>query len=316
MTAPTPLRVAPPEDPGPPTGSAGAAPPDSRAVPTREATGGKAPGSGWGPAQAVGLGVSLLAGMLVGFLLFLLVGSGIAERRAQDTLYATFRGELSKATAPVGPTASGRAVALLEIPRLHLRDVVVEGTTSGDLARGPGHRRDTGLPGQQGVSVVFGRRATYGAPFRSVLSLVPGDTITTTTGLGVAHYKVTALRDASAPFRVVPGEVTDQLILETSDAPLSPSRSVLVVSTLVGRPQPAPTALPAISDAEHALHGDGAAALTLAWWAQALLLSVIVTTVAVFRWSRAAAYLVATPLIFAVLWNVFESVGRLLPNTL
>ena len=49
--------------------------------------------------------------------------------------------------------------------------VVVEGTTPGEPDAGPGHLRDTPLPGQAGVSVVFGRRATFGAPFASLPQL-------------------------------------------------------------------------------------------------------------------------------------------------
>jgi sortase A len=197
-----------------------------------------------------------------------------------------------------------------------MRDVVVQGTTSGDLAKGPGLRSDSVLPGQAGSSVVYGRRRAYGGPFRNVLSLSLGDTITTTTGLGVAHYRVTAIRDASEPFSVTPGVRTDQLILVTSDAPLVPSRTMLVVSTLVGKPSPAPAALPTIGAAERPLHGDTSAAQPLAWWSLALLVSVSLAAVAAVRWSRIAAWVVASPLLLAVLWNVFESLGRLLPNTL
>jgi sortase A len=274
------------------------------------------PGRPWGPPQAIGVAVTTLAVLLAGFLCFLLIGSGIAEHRAQDNLYASFRGQLSKAVAPTGPVVTGKPVALLEIPTLKIRDVVVEGTTSGALATGPGLRRDSVLPGQHGTSVIYGRRKAYGGPFSHVLSLRPGDEITTTTGLGVAHYRVTQLRDASSPFQVTPGVVPDQLILVTSDAPLAPTRTVLVVSTLVGKPSPAPNARPAIGDAEKPLHGDGSAALPLAWWSLALVISVAAAGVAAVRWSRAGAYLLATPLVLAILWNVYESVGRLLPNTL
>ena len=81
-------------------------------------------------------------------LLFL---SSISQNRAQDLLYNEFRGELAGATAPVGPIVPpGDPVALLTIPSIGLEQVVVEGTASGDLLVGPGHRRDTALPGQVG----------------------------------------------------------------------------------------------------------------------------------------------------------------------
>ena len=288
--------------------------------PGRHPTAGRAPATSKAPdtstPHAIGLTVCAVAILLVGFLLFLLIGSGIAERRAQDTLYASFRGQLANATAPTGPVKDGAPVALLEIPRLGMRDVVVQGTTSGDLAKGPGLRSDSVLPGQTGSSVIYGRRRAYGGPFRNVLSLSPGDTITTTTGLGVSHYRVTDIRDASAPFSVTPGVQNNQLILVTSDAPLVPSRTMLVVSKLVGKPSPGPAALPAIGPAERPLHGDASAAQPLAWWCLALFASVTLAAVAAVRWNRMAAWVVASPLLLAVLWNVFESVGRLLPNTL
>ena len=94
---------------------------------------------------------------------------GISQSRDQQLLYGQFRTELAEATAPVGPvTPPGDPVALLTIPPLGVEQVVVEGTASGDLLAGPGHLRDTVLPGQAGTSVVFGRAATYGAPFQDV----------------------------------------------------------------------------------------------------------------------------------------------------
>jgi len=48
-------------------------------------------------------------------------------------------------------------VALLSIPAIGISAmVVVEGTTPENLTLGPGHLRDTPLPGQAGISVIFG----------------------------------------------------------------------------------------------------------------------------------------------------------------
>ena len=78
-------------------------------------------------------------------LLFL---SSVSQDRSQDLLYDDFRHQLGGATAPVGPIVPvGDPVALLSIPSIGLEQVVVEGTASGDLLVGPGHRRDTPLPG-------------------------------------------------------------------------------------------------------------------------------------------------------------------------
>ena len=98
--------------------------------------------------------------------------SGLQQRTAQQELFDTFRAQLAEGTAPLGPTdldgralAVGDPVAFVEIPSIGMRQVVVEGTTSGALFAGPGHRRDTPLPGQAGVSVIAGRRAAFGGPF-------------------------------------------------------------------------------------------------------------------------------------------------------
>ena len=81
----------------------------------------------------------------------MLVLGAVAQERAQATLYDDFRGQLAAATAPTGPVVEvGKPVALLRVPRVGIEQVVVEGTASGDLLRGPGHQRNTVLPGQVG----------------------------------------------------------------------------------------------------------------------------------------------------------------------
>src|SRR5262249_38778129 len=79
--------------------------------------------------------------------------------RAQKVAYANFRAALAQATAPVGhfdetgkdALPTGTAVALLTIPAIGVHEVVFEGTDAGALTRGPGHRRDTLFPRQQGA---------------------------------------------------------------------------------------------------------------------------------------------------------------------
>lgn len=132
--------------------------------------------------------------------------SALQQRAAQQRLFDRFRGELAQGTAPVGPTdfngrplALGEPVAFLEVPSIGLRQVVVEGTTGGALFAGPGHRRDTPLPGQVGVSVLAGRRAAFGGPFARLGELDPGATIEVTTGQGVFRFEVTGVRREGDP---------------------------------------------------------------------------------------------------------------------
>ena len=52
--------------------------------------------------------------------------------------------------------------------------VIVEGTGTEDLKRGPGHYPGTAMPGQVGNFVVAGHRTTYGAPFNRSTTIKAG----------------------------------------------------------------------------------------------------------------------------------------------
>jgi sortase A len=108
---------------------------------------------------------------VLGFAGYLYVLSSVQESRSQVLEYVRLRGELAGQVAPLGPTAPGSPVAVLGptapgspvavlgIPGIGVRNmVVVEGTSPENLTLGPGHLRDTPLPGQAGVSEIFGRR--------------------------------------------------------------------------------------------------------------------------------------------------------------
>lgn len=267
-------------------------------------------------ARSVGVSVSLLALALVGLVLYLTVLSSLAEARTQENLFKTFRGELADAVAPVGPTTPGAPVAIVSIPRLGLRAVVVEGTASGQLLDGPGHRRDTPLPGQPGTSVVYGHRSIAGRPFAQLGRLRPGDTITVVTGQsGDLVFRVTGLRDSRQAASVRPSNAPG-LTLVTADPPWQPTHTLIVSATLVGSPQPSGGGGIAVGPAERSLAGDGDGLLSLVLWGQALVVVAVAVPWLAVRWAAWPTYLVATPVVLAVLWNVYEAVARMLPNLL
>jgi sortase A len=266
-------------------------------------------------ARVVGQSVSLLAAFLIGFAVFLVALSGVAASRTQDNLYKSFRQRLALTTAPLGPVPVDTPVALLDVPAIGISQVVVEGTTGAALTHGPGHRRDTVLPGQAGVSVLLGRRVGFGGPFQRLPDLHPGDRISSTTGQGIATYRVLRVRDSRQPVTFVPSAEPNRLVLVTSAPPLTPAYNVIVDAVLIGKPAPSAGGRLPIPTTEQSLGIDTAAVLPLALWAQVLLLSVTATTWLYARWSRWPAYLVTSPVLFAVLWNVYENAARLLPNT-
>jgi sortase A len=91
----------------------------------------------------------------------------------------------------VSPSASavkeGDALGRIEIPRLGLSVVVLQGTTSKTLLLGVGHMEGTALPGQAGNIGIAGHRDTY---FRTLKNIRRDDEILLQTATGIAKYEV------------------------------------------------------------------------------------------------------------------------------
>jgi sortase A len=88
----------------------------------------------------------------------------------------------------------GDAIARLVIPSIGVSEYVVEGTDTGDLRKGPGHYPDTPLPGDRGTAAIAGHRTTYGAPFRDIDDLEPGQVIRLDMPDGTFVYRVERVR--------------------------------------------------------------------------------------------------------------------------
>jgi len=123
----------------------------------------------------------------------------------------------------------GDPVARIEAPAIGLRAIVVQGTASGDLRNGPGHYPDTPLPGAPGTVAIAGHRTTYGAWFRHLDRLHPGDRITMTMPYGKVAYEVerTRIVDPSATW-VTHRVAYDRLVL-TACHPLYSAAQRIVV---------------------------------------------------------------------------------------
>jgi sortase A len=152
--------------------------------------------------RALGL-LCLLAALVVGgYLGWLLWGTGIGTAREQHHL----RQEIDKLISnprpfdpgsgkPRASILEGAPVGVLEIPRIHLDVVVVNGTSNADLRRGPGHYMDSAYPWEDGGRVsIAGHRTTYLHPFWALDKLRPGDLIRFRTEYGSFDYHVTGSR--------------------------------------------------------------------------------------------------------------------------
>jgi len=89
-------------------------------------------------------------------------------------------------SSPVMPGLIGR----IEIPRLGLSVIVMEGTSRTTLRRAAGHISGTALPGQAGNTGISGHRDTF---FRPLQNIRQNDIITLTTLLGQYRYRVVSM---------------------------------------------------------------------------------------------------------------------------
>jgi sortase A len=85
---------------------------------------------------------------------------------------------------------TGHALGRIRLPTLGRSYVVVQGTDSSSLRKGPGHYPDTALPGEPGTVAIAGHRTTYLAPFRTINDLHPGDPVVLQMPYGRFTYRV------------------------------------------------------------------------------------------------------------------------------
>jgi sortase A len=89
--------------------------------------------------------------------------------------------------APLPPPPADGLIGRLDIPRLGLSAVVIEGVGASALRRAVGHIPGTALPGQPGNVGISGHRDTFFRPLRNIRR---NDTVTLTTLLGEFRYRV------------------------------------------------------------------------------------------------------------------------------
>ena len=267
----------------------------------------------------------MVAVLCLVLLLHVTLLSSLQQQAAQRQAYAEFRRLVATGQAVAGPTTEdgallelGAPVAHLEIPRLGLSEVVLEGTTSGVLFDGPGHRRDTPLPGQVGTSVVLGRRAAFGGPFSSLDHLRSGDEVSVTTAQGRFEFRVVSVRRAGDPLPPPRAAGAARLVLVTaSGTPYLPDGIVSVDADLDGAAvggAARPFSASSLPDSERALSGDTSRLVVLLLWLQALFVASLLFVVSWHRWGRAQTWLVLGPPVMVVALFVGDEIVRLLPN--
>ena len=185
------------------------------------------------------------------FLVYQLVGTDLITNREQSDLQRNlakeWAGPATAATGKRGASALpvpqapgvGKALGVIQIPKLNLKKVVVQGANPEQLALGPGHIPSTVMPGQPGTFAISGHRTTHGRPFYNLNELSPGDTIKVVTRFAIYTYKVTHFQ-VVAPTAV---EVLDnvrgpggkpkaQIVLTTCNPRFSAAQRLIVYGDL------------------------------------------------------------------------------------
>ena len=88
----------------------------------------------------------------------------------------------------------GAPIGRLVVPRLGLDMVMVDGTGSDTLKRGPGRDERTFMPGEGKLVYIAGHRTTYSAPFARIDRLERGDRIRLEMPYATIVYAVTRQR--------------------------------------------------------------------------------------------------------------------------
>jgi LPXTG-site transpeptidase (sortase) family protein len=267
----------------------------------------------------------LFAVALLALVAYVGIVSSLEHAIAQDRLHRTLTDELALGTAPVSEgdfndvlLPNGAPVAQLTIPEIGLDQTVAEGTDSSALALGPGHRRDTSLPGQVGTSIIMGRQTAFGGPFGRIEELAPGDRFTVVTGQGEQTFEVIGVRYAGdvSPAPLKAGE--SRLVLETARGPwFMPKGVVRVDSELVSDPQPRGpryTTYQSLPTAQKEMQGDTSRAWALVFALQLLLVVVVAAVITHRRIGTRQAWAVFVPVGLLAVLIVADQAVRLLPN--
>jgi sortase A len=134
-------------------------------------------------------------------------------------------------------------IGRIVVPKLGLRMVVVEGTTTSALKKGPGRyiirqRYRTTLPGQGGVVAIAGHRTTYGKPFRHIDTMRPGDRVFLEMPYGRFTYIVYRHRIVDAGDWAILGRTGFEKLVLSACHPLHSLKQRWVVFARLVRAQP------------------------------------------------------------------------------
>lgn len=315
---------------------------------------------------AIGRALVTLGLLILLFVGYQLWGTGIAQARSQNRLEDQFADLLDRvsttttqessadtttsvepsptttSTSPESTTTApsplaaglpkiglGDPIAKIQIPRIGVDSVVVQGTSRDDLKKGPGHYPSTPIPGQVGNAAIAGHRTTYGGPFNRLDELQAGDLILTQSLVGESVYVVTEVivveptdvgvvadtpgepwltlttcnPEYSARERLV---VKAEMVEEKSDPPAPPSATR-------GAFESGANSLPAEQSLEAGLAGDADSRAPAAGWGLLTAVAGLAWWWAFRRWRLPVTWIGGAVPFLAVLFVFYMYLERTLP---
>jgi sortase A len=238
-----------------------------------------------------------------------------------------------KPTTTINPASQvappeDQPIGKIDIEKINVHWVFVEGVQLTDLDDGPGHYPGTPLPGQIGNAAIAGHRTTHGAPFYRINELTTGDRIKITTLAGTFVYAVTKPPFAVQPtdYYVVDNTPDAELTLTSCHPRYSAAQRIIVKAKLLRLLSTKPVLPPKFDPSGHKIKPPPKAQLATALEGQAnsvvpsVVWGFIVAIVGaawwfVFRrWRHPLTWLIGLVPFVVVLFPFYVYLERALPN--
>jgi sortase A len=138
--------------------------------------------------RVMSLALVVIGVVLLGYV----VGQYWGMYRSQKNLEAEWQRQAATVSVPgKAPVSPDQLLTRLEIPKIQMDAIVVEGASRRELSEGPGHMNQTAQPGETGNAVITAHRDTF---FRHIYELNRGDQIKVRRSGRLFTYEVTGKR--------------------------------------------------------------------------------------------------------------------------
>ena len=130
--------------------------------------------------------------LAVSYVALTMLYAKLYQKAAGNTLEKQIHAQGQQTVSPTSVDAKeGDVLGRIEIPRLGVKVVILQGTTAQILRLGVGHIEGTALPGETGNIGIAGHRDTY---FRALKDIRANDEIQIQTATGLSSYKVDSVQ--------------------------------------------------------------------------------------------------------------------------